>query len=243
MAENTRESYRKTSLKPLYDAGLITRHQLSTNDPNTFYRLHPDILTTLEAPRGALDRAALERLRQHAAVPREGTRAVADRGIRVLVGPEKHFTLSSGDHNELERAIVERFAPTFLRNSRVVFLGDAARKTGYQDRTLMRELNLPIQVRANLPDVILASQSSRELVVAEAVVSTGIINESRLTQLVELTSASARLGFGIQFLTAFPSRVLLRRFVDQMAWGTAVWVAAEPNNLVLFQKREHTDDQ
>lgn len=26
VAENTRESYRKTSLKPLYEGGLITRH-------------------------------------------------------------------------------------------------------------------------------------------------------------------------------------------------------------------------
>jgi len=100
-------------------------------------------------------------------------------------------------------------------------------------------LNLPIEVKAKLPDVILLSQSTRELVVAEAVVSTGVIDESRLAQLVDLTSECARLGFTIQFLTAFPSRSLLRRFADQIAWGTAVWVAAEPNNLVLFQKRRH----
>ena len=106
----------------------------------------------------------------------------------------------------------------------------------------MREVNLPIEVKANLPDVILLSQSARELVVPEAVVSTGIISESRLAQLLELTSASARLGFTIRFLTAFPSRSLLRRFADQIAWGTAVWVAAEPNNLVLFQKQERIQD-
>ncbi len=243
VAENTRESYRKTSLKPLYEAGLITRHQLSTNDPNTFYRLHPDMLTALEAPRAALDRATLERLRQRAAIDRERGRAVGSGRIRVLVAPGKYFVLSGGDHKALERTIVEHFGPTFLRYPRVVFLGDAARKTGYQDRTLMRELNLPIQVKANLPDVILVSQSARELVVAEAVVSTGIISESRLAQLVELTSASARLGFTTQFLTTFPSRDLLRRFVDQIAWGTAVWVASEPNNLILFQKRPRVEAQ
>ncbi len=239
VAENTRESYRKTSLKPLYEAGLITRHQLSTNDPNTFYRLHPDLLQALKAPQVAPDRKAVERLRGRIPADRERVRAIEGAEVRLLIAPGKQFILSGGDHNVLERAIVERFGPTFLINPSVVFLGDSARKTGYQDRTVMRELNLPIKVTANLPDVILVSHSTRELVVAEAVVSTGIINESRLTQLVELTSGSAHLGFTIQFLTAFPSRALLRRFVDQIAWGTAVWVVSEPNNLILFQKRAH----
>src|SRR5688572_6200602 len=40
VAENTRESYRKSSLRPLCEEGLVIRHQLSTNDPKTFYRLH-----------------------------------------------------------------------------------------------------------------------------------------------------------------------------------------------------------
>jgi BsuBI/PstI restriction endonuclease len=243
VAENTRESYRKTSLKPLYEGGLITRHQLSTNDPNTFYRLHPDVLVALDESPPALDRATIDRLRQREALPPERGRATAAGRIRLLAAPGRHFSLGGGDHNELERAIVERYAPTFLHNPRLVFLGDAARKTGYQDRTLMRELNLPIEVKANLPDVILLSQSTRELVVAEAVVSTGIIDESRLAQLVDLTSECARLGFTIQFLTAFPSRSLLRRFADQIAWGTAVWVAAEPNNLVLFQRCGRIDSQ
>ncbi len=35
VAENTREAYRKTSLTLLMKYGLVVRHQLSTNDPNT----------------------------------------------------------------------------------------------------------------------------------------------------------------------------------------------------------------
>lgn len=40
VAEDTRESYRKTSLKHLLDRGLITRHRSSVNDPKTHYVLH-----------------------------------------------------------------------------------------------------------------------------------------------------------------------------------------------------------
>ena len=35
VAENTREAYRKTSLAPLLNHGIVVRHQLSTNDHNT----------------------------------------------------------------------------------------------------------------------------------------------------------------------------------------------------------------
>jgi hypothetical protein len=42
VAENTRESYRKQSLKPLYEAGIIELHQTSINDPNTFYTINVD---------------------------------------------------------------------------------------------------------------------------------------------------------------------------------------------------------
>jgi hypothetical protein len=40
VAENTRESYRKLSLKPLHDTGLINRARSSVNDPNTHYTLN-----------------------------------------------------------------------------------------------------------------------------------------------------------------------------------------------------------
>ncbi len=237
VAENTRESYRKTSLKPLYEAGLITRHQLSTNDPNTFYRAHSDLASALQAFGTVAGKATLERLRRGMRPGAGRERLPAGREVRVLIGPGKYFPVSRGEHNQLEKEIVERYAPAFLREPRVVFLGDAARKTGYQDRAMMRELNLPITVAAGLPDLILLSEAMKELVAAEAVVSTGVINESRLAQLIELTSASTRLGFRIEFLTAFPSRIVLRRFVDQIAWGTVVWTASEPNNLILFQRR------
>ena len=49
-AENTANSYRKLSLYPLGEEGLVVRHQLSTNDPKTFYRLHPEMLRLLTCP-------------------------------------------------------------------------------------------------------------------------------------------------------------------------------------------------
>lgn len=63
VAENTRESYRKGSLRPLVDAGWVIRHQLSTNDPNTYYRLEPRLAELLNLPPRARREALLHELR------------------------------------------------------------------------------------------------------------------------------------------------------------------------------------
>jgi len=47
VAENTRESYRKSSLKPLFDTGLISRVRTSVNDPNTHYLINKSFAASL----------------------------------------------------------------------------------------------------------------------------------------------------------------------------------------------------
>jgi type II restriction enzyme len=235
VAENTRESYRKASLRPLNELGVITRHQLSTNDPNTFYRLSPLLVEPLRAGVGgrAPEDAFAEFRRQAVRKPRpEGDGPVI---VRVRAG--KTFELSPGEHSHLTKGFVEIFGSAFFHHPAVVYVGDTARKRGYQDRQLMRELNLPVEVKAGLPDAILFSEEDRRLVVGEVVTSTGPINFSRLEQLRLVVRGPAKLGYDVDFATAFPSRSILRRFVEEIAWGTTVWVAAEPNNIILFQAR------
>ncbi len=225
VAENTRESYRKLSLKPLCNEGLIIRHQLSTNDPKTFYRLHPEMLRLLTCP-APLERRWLAcelaaRLSQGQGWRQQRSRTE----VPVEVGQTQPYFLSPGAHSRLAAEVVEVYAPTFLTRPRVVYLGDTRHKEGYQNRDLMRELNLPLQVTANLPDVILLCEAARRLVVAEVVASSGPISAARLAQLEMLVQQSAALGYGPRYMTAFPSRRVFRRFVEEIAWGTDVWIA------------------
>ena len=151
VAENTRESYRKLSLQPLCEEGLVVRHQLSTNDPKTFYRLHPEMLRLLTCPapleRRWLARELAVRLSQGETWKQQRRRAE----IPVEVGQPQMFFLSPGTHRRLAAEVVEVYAPLFLKAPRVVYLGDTRHKGGYQNRDLMRELNLPIQVTAISP--------------------------------------------------------------------------------------------
>ena len=232
VAENTRESYRKTSLRPLMDAGWVLRHRLSTNDPNTHYRLHGELTQLLTLEPGSERDLLIAKLRIYQKKLRKtGSK---DGQVVVRLSANRSFTLSPGAHNELERAIVETLAPAILPQPSVVYLGDTAPRAGYQDRTLMRRLNLPIDVTESLPDVVLYSAEESRLLVVEAVTSGGPIDRTRLEQLRTLCRGPAQLGIRLELMTVLPSRKDLRRFIEEIAWGTSVWIADEPWNLIHF---------
>jgi hypothetical protein len=233
VAENTRESYRKTSLRPLMEAGWVIRHQLSTNDPNTYYRLHPDFARLLTLSPGPERDNLIERLR----LPerrRPRPRPPLHQEVQIMLAPGHVQPLSPGRHNLLEKAVVETLGSALLQHPQVVYLGDTAPRAGYQDRSLMRRLNLPIVVSASLPDVILYSLEEQTLLVVEVVISSGPVTPGRLAQLRELTTGPANLGMKTVYISAFPSRRVFRRFVEDIAWESSVWIEDEPYNIIHF---------
>lgn len=238
VAENTRESYRKASLRPLMEAGWVIRHQLSTNDPNTYYRLHPDFARLLMLPLGPERDELIARLRlPERRLPRR--KPDLKRDVPVMLAPGQVHTLSPGRHNLLQKAVVETLGPALLQHPQVVYLGDTAPRVGYQNRSLMRRLNLPIDVSVSLPDVILYDPEEQALLVVEAVISSGPITAGRFTQLQALTIGSANLGARIICVSAFPSRRIFRQFVEDIAWGSSVWIEDEPYNIIHFVVLSH----
>jgi hypothetical protein len=240
VAENTREAYRKTSLAPLMNFGLVVRHQLSTNDPNTYYRLHPDLADAFLEKDTDQRNKVINQLRFRLAKPKARTarKGSLTGDTLVRVGGTQTFALSPGEHNLLEKAVAETFAAAFLQEASIVYLGDTAPRKGYQNRTLMRKLNLPIDTAESLPDVIVFSESESHLVIAEAVTNSGPINAMRLEQLQGFTKGPRQLYHKISYVTAFPSRSVLRRFVEEIAWGSSAWIENEPNNIIHFEQIE-----
>lgn len=238
VAENTREAYRKTSLAPLLNYGLVVRHQLSTNDPNTYYRLHPDFARIFSEKNLEERNRLIGQLQNKLTSAKERTtvKKAQRRDVHVRVDNEQTFSLSPGEHNLLEKAIVEVFSHAFLNEPQVVYLGDTAPRKGYQNRSLMRKLNLPIDTTASLPDVILFSGYESHLVIVEAVTSSGPVNPIRLEQLQKFTRGPKKLGHKISYVSAFPSRGVFRRFIDDIVWGSSVWIEIEPNNIVHFER-------
>lgn len=84
--------------------------------------------------------------------------------------------------------------------------------------------------------MILFSEPERHLVIVEVVTSSGPVNQIRLEQLEKFAKGPKKLGHKISHVTAFPSRAVFRKFVEEIAWGSSVWIENEPNNIVHFEK-------
>lgn len=239
VAENTRESYRKTSLAPMMSFGVIVRHQLSPRDPNTYYRLHPDFARILsESDNKERDKLISGFQAQHKIKERAVKSELLKGNVLIEIGDKKTFSLSPGAHSLLEKSIVEIFGHAFLRDPQVVYLGDANPKRSYQNRIVMRRLNFPINIALPLPDVILFSAEESRLVIVEAVSTSGPVNSIRLEQLQKFTKGPRKLGYRISYISAFPSRSIFRKFVEEIAWGSSVWIENEPHNIVHFEEIE-----
>jgi hypothetical protein len=88
-------------------------------------------------------------------------------------------------------------------------------------------------VRANnkLPDVVLYDENRNWLFLIEAVTSHGPVSAKRH---VELEAVLTNAGPGRVYVSAFPSFREFKRYADQIAWETEVWVAEFPEHLLHY---------
>ena len=52
------------------------------------------------------------------------------------------FTFSTGEHNELQKAIIEEFAPRFAPNSECLYVGDTIKKDLVKNEEKLLELSI-----------------------------------------------------------------------------------------------------
>jgi hypothetical protein len=235
-AENTRETFRRQVIHQFEQAGLVVRNpdlpSLPTNSPRTHYRLTSEALAAIQAyGSGDLDQATLAfedafgSLAQRYAMDRE------QEMVPVVLPDGQTLTLSPGEHNDVERAVVEEFAPRFAPGSRLLYLGDTAEKAVFVDADRLAALGFDFDRHAKLPDVVLHDETRGWLLLIEAVTSHGPMNPKRVS---ELRLLFAGVALGLIFVSAFPNRAEYRKHQAEIAWETEVWLANEPSHLLHY---------
>jgi hypothetical protein len=63
------------------------------------------------------------------------------------------------------------------------------------------------------------------------VTSHGPVDGKRHAELARLFSGSTA---GLVYVTAFPNRAIMGRYLGEIAWETEVWVADAPSHLIHF---------
>lgn len=235
-APNTRETFRRQTMHQLCDAGIALynpdKPNRPVNSPKAVYQIEPAALTlfrTFGTPAwpGELQTylAARETLVARYAKEREQNL------IPVEIAPGKEITLSPGEHSELIRDIIEDFAPRFAPGSVLVYAGDTGDKWGYLDVALLAQLGIEVDSHGKIPDVVLYYTPKNWLLLVESVTSHGPVDGKRHAELAKLFSKSTA---GLVYVTAFPNRTTMGRYLSEIAWETEVWVADAPSHLIHF---------
>lgn len=218
------------------DAGLALynpdKPDRPVNSPKTVYQVEPAalaLLRTFGAPKWhdhlTAYLAERETLAARYAKERKQTR------IPVQVALGQQITLSPGEHSELIRAIIEDFAPRFASGSVLVYAGDTGDKWGYFDATILAGLGIDVDSHGKMPDVILHYTAKNWLLLVESVTSHGPVDGKRHAELDNLFASSTA---GLVYVTAFPNRAIMARYLPEIAWETEVWVANAPSHLIHF---------
>src|SRR5439155_2649141 len=92
-------------------------------------------------------------------------------------------------------------------------------------------LGVSVESHGKMPDVVMHYPERNWLVLIESVTSHGPVDGKRHAELARLF---AKATAGLVYVTAFPNRTTMSRYLGQIAWETEVWVADVPSHLIRF---------
>jgi type II restriction enzyme len=92
-------------------------------------------------------------------------------------------------------------------------------------------LGVTVDEHGKMPDVVIHDVVRDWLVLVEAVTSHDPVNPKRLEELRALFRESRA---GLVFVTAFPETATFRRYANDVAWASDVWIRDAPTHLIHF---------
>lgn len=246
--DNTRESIRDETLRDGLVAmgAVIVRPDVQTTSSLPRYALTASFaaLFSPDLQGAAFDEAA-EAWRQanlspgalmRVALMRRGI--VSPRGGVLVTFPNGETRrMAPGVSSVIAKAVIEVFAPKFLREPGIVLLSESQAKIVKRDEDLILRLRLRIEAGGNLPDILLVDLGPREplLVFVEAVATDGAVTAERKEALLRIATTAGYRPQHVAFVTAYQDRGSsgFKKTVSRLAWGSFAWFATEPDHLLV----------
>jgi len=235
-AANSRETIRRFTLHQFAETLLVEQNpdqpDRPVNSPKWCYRIHPRALevirtlgqskhvTILNAYRAEVPglKAKYEAARQRSRIP-------------VILPGGGALSLSPGGQNILIKQIVEDFCAYFTPGGEVLYVGDADTKWAVFEEDVLRSLGVSVNQHGKMPDLVVYLRDRNWLVLLEAASSHGPVDAKRHSELAGLFACSSA---GLVFVSCFPDRREMRKYLAEIAWETEVWCADNPTHLIHF---------
>lgn len=235
-APNSRETVRRQTIHQFEQARIVNKNiddpGRATNSGLTNYQLTPEVLPVLKsygtkAFQTEVDKFLLAQgsLKQRYSKERSLTK------VKIKLSRDAVVYLSAGKHNVLQRAVIEDFAPRFVKESKVIYLGDTADKHAWIDSKKMKDLRIPFTEHDKLPDIVIYNPKKNWLFLIEAVTSHGPISPKRHE---ELTKMFKDCPCGIIFVTAFLNFTDFKKYAVEIVWESEVWIAEAPDHMIHY---------
>ena len=125
----------------------------------------------------------------------------------------QEFAFSTGKHNELQKAIIEEFAPRFAPNSECLYVGDTTEKDLVKNVAKLKDLGFEITLHDKMPDVVLYREDKDWIYFIESVTSVGPMDPKRIIEISEMTK---NVTAGKIFVTAFQNFAVFEKFSDNL---------------------------
>lgn len=233
---NTRETIRRQTLHQFVDAALVVLNpddpRRPINSPKSCYQIEPRALELLrthgltgwgERVRRYLDEAP--GLQAHYAKARKLEMVPV-----TLVGG-RAVELTPGGQNALLKQIIEEFCSRWTPGAQVLYIGDAGKDDPVFEKGRLAELGVELDKHGKFPDLIVYLPGRNWLVLMEAASSHGPVDAKRHRELQALFERSIA---GLVYVSCFPSRAEMRKYLADIAWETEVWCADNPSHLIHF---------
>jgi len=235
-APNTRETIRRFTLHQFADAILVVQNpdqpDRPVNSPKWNYQVTSEALAVIQAYGSPIFdellkqyRAIVPGLREQYAAARELNR------IPVTLPGGIPFTLSPGGQNVLLKQMLEEFCPQFTPGGEVLYVGDADAKWARFEAERLAELGVAVDQHGPMPDLVVFLPDKDWLVLMEAASSHGPVDSRRRSELAVLFGEATP---GLVYVSCFPDRREMRKYLHEIAWETEVWCADDPTHLIHF---------
>lgn len=230
------DDIRRKDLLYLVQAGIVisssTLNAQATNNPTRAYALNPLFSKLLKSFGTSEWMVELESYKKNVKLlseELERKRDMEKNPVKLPSGTE--LLLSAGEHNKLQKLIVEEFLPRYGMGAEVLYLGDTSDKYLYKKQDVLDKIGFFTLEHDELPDVVAYSKEKNLLFLIEAVHSAGPMNEIRVKKLKKQLGGCT--AFPI-FITTFLNKKEFRKWAADIAWESEVWIADTPEHMIHF---------
>jgi hypothetical protein len=235
-APNTRETFRRQTMHQFVDSGIALynpdKPDRPVNSPQAVYQIEPNLLAVLKT-------YGTDTYQHNLATYLKERKTLAERYAKerdmqlvpVQIAEGTTIRLSAGEHSELIKQIIEQFAPRYVPGGKLVYVGDTGEKWGYFDENLLQSVGVTVDNHGKMPDVVIYYPEKHWMLLIESVTSHGPVDSKRHEELAKLFASSKA---GLVYVSAFPNRRVMNKYLEFISWETEVWIADAPSHLIHF---------